>query len=298
MRFSPRRSARFVALSLFIVLCSFSLAFAGHGETNAQKKGILLVAFGTSIKEAQKSFDNMEKQVKKACPGIPVRWAFTSNIIRHKLDKQGQHTTSVPSALAGMLDEGFTDIAVQSLHTIPGEEFHQKVLDVVNRFRGGHGGFNSIVIGQPMMATPHDVEAVVEAIQTVIPKQRKADEAVVLMGHGTHHPGNIYYPGLQWYLSQKDANILVGTVEGTPSLDYVVSELKKRGTKTVWLMPLMSVAGDHARNDMAGAEDDSWKSVLEANGIKVNAILKGTAEYDAFAALWVKHVKTAVAALN
>jgi len=149
-----------------------------------------------------------------------------------------------------------------------------------------------------MMATPADMHAVVEAIAASIPKERRADEPVVLMGHGTHHPDNIYYPGLQWYLSKKAPLVYVGTVEGEPSLDDVLAELAPLKAKTLWLMPLMSVAGDHARNDMAGDEPDSWKSVLSAKGYTVNAVLKGTAEYDVFAGIWLDHLQAALEGLK
>ncbi|WP_461209562.1 sirohydrochlorin cobaltochelatase [Desulfocurvus sp. DL9XJH121] len=299
MRFVPGFKAASAA-TLALILCLICIpALAGHDGAKAPKKGILLVAFGTSVPEAKVSFLDMQKQVAKDCPGVPVRWAYTSNIIRHKLQKEeGVSPDSVQTALAKMMDEGFTDVAVQSLHTIPGEEFHQKVLSVVNSFRGIPGGFHKLSVGLPMMTGPGDMEKVVDAILATTPKQRKKGEAVVLMGHGTHHAGNIYYPGLQWYLAQKDSDILVGTVEGTPSLDYVVAELKARKVKAVWLRPLMSVAGDHARNDMAGAEDDSWISVLTKAGFKVTPVIKGTAEYPAFRAIWVEHLKAALATLD
>lgn len=292
MRFVPGRTATRVAL-LFLTFCLLCTpAFASHDGAKADKTGILLVAFGTSVPEARASFDDIAAAVKKACPGIPVRWAFTSNIIRNKLLKEnGERLDSVQTALAKMIDEGFTRVAVQSLHTIPGEEYHLKVVRVANAFRGIPGGFDRIAIGTPMMASPHDMERVADAVLATIPKARKKGEPVVLMGHGTHHPGNIYYPGLQWYLSKKDTNIFVGTVEGTPGLDDVLEGLENAESKTVWLMPMMSVAGDHARNDMAGPEEDSWKSVLEGKGYEVWPVLKGTAQYPAYSDIWVAHLK-------
>ena len=115
------------AIILISVLSIFftSIALAGgHGHKRPKKKGILLVAFGSSLPEAQVSFRNIDKKVKTAFPDIPVRWAYTSSIIRKKLAKQGNHLDSPEVALAKMMDEGFTHVAVQSLHTIGGEEFH------------------------------------------------------------------------------------------------------------------------------------------------------------------------------
>lgn len=297
MRFvSGPRTALAVVLAL---LLSCLPAYASHDGAKAPKKGILLVAFGTSVPEAKVAFENVERMVKAACPDVPVRWAFTSNIIRRKLAGEGvQCPPSVPTALAGMLDEGFTHVAIQSLHSIPGEEFNEKVLDVAEAFRSFPGGFAGLSVGLPMMTSPADMERVADTVLASLPEGRKKGEPVVLMGHGTHHPGNIYYPALQWYLAQRDPDVLVGTVEGTPDLDYVRAGLKARGAKTVWLMPLMAVAGDHARNDMAGSEADSWKSVLEADGCSVWPVLKGTAEYESFGAVWIEHLKAALGELD
>lgn len=289
-----KRSFLFTLVLFSLLLITAGTAFA-HGDDRPVKKGILLVAFGTSVPQAQKSFDDIDAKVKKAFPGIEVRWAYTSKIIRHKLAKEeNRHVDSPAEALAKMMNDDFTLVAVQSLHTIPGEEYHS-LLRTAHAFSGLPKGMKKVLVGYPLLSTPADVEKVVQAMTGIIPKSRKPGEAVVLMGHGTHHPGNIYYPGVQYFFWQKDPNILVGTVEGTPSLDDVVAELKKRGIKKAYLMPFMSVAGDHARNDMAGPEADSWISVLTKNGVKCEAVLKGTAEYPAIADIWVDHLKSAMA---
>lgn len=130
----------------------------------------------------------------------------------------------------------------------------------------------------------------VDAILATIPKQRKKNEAVVLMGHGTHHPANAFYAALMFQLQLRDPNIFVGTVEGYPDVDLVKKLMIERKIKKAYLVPFMSVAGDHAKNDMAGDEADSWKSVFTQAGIKCVPVLKGTAEFDAFADIWVDHV--------
>jgi len=110
------------------------------------------------------------------------------------------------------------------------------------------------------------------------------------MGHGTHHPSNAFYAALMFQLQLRDPTILVGTVEGYPDLDLIQELLRKKKIKKLYLMPFMSVAGDHAKNDMAGDEDDSWKSILTKAGFECVPVLKGTAEYDEFADIWVDHV--------
>ncbi len=287
------RTGRITLMALFCLFLQASILMA-HGDTRPMKKGILLVAFGTSIPEAETSFKHIDAKVKAAFPGVEVRWAYTSKIIRHKLARQNKFIASPSEALAGMMDDDFTHVAVQSLHSIPGKEYNA-LRTTARAFAGMPKGMRSVRVGAPLLYSPEDVEKAVQALADQFPKARKADEAIVLMGHGTEHPGNIYYPALQYYFSRLDPNVFVGTVEGSPTLDDVLAGLKKRGITKAYLMPMMSVAGDHARNDMAGDEDDSWKSVLTRAGITCVPVLKGTAEYDAIADLWVDHLKTAMA---
>jgi len=264
----------------------------GHGHKKEVKKGILLVAFGSSYPQAQASFENIEAEVKKNFPKVPVHWAYTSKIIRQKLAKEGQDLDSVAMALARMMDEGFTHVAVQSLHTIGGAEFHD-LMSIVNGFEAMSGGFDKIRVGYPLLAASHDLEAVRDAMLENIPDERKQDEAVILMGHGTHHPSNAFYQAMAYLFQHKDPNVFVGVVEGSPLLKDILPELRSKGIKKAWLMPFMSVAGDHVRNDMAGGEPDSWKSVLEKEGIETEAVLKGTAEFDNIVDIWVSHLKGA-----
>lgn len=277
----------FVSVVLLSMLAGVAVA-SHHGKSKEQKIGILLVAFGSSEESAQVSFENIDKEVKAAYPGIPVKWAYTSHIIRKKLAKQGKLLDSPEVALAKMADDGFTHVAVQSLHTILGAEYHD-LRKVVGSFQM-MGGFESIILGYPLLATQEDLERNVDAILAAIPKERKKDEAVVLMGHGTHHPANAFYAALMFQVQLKDPNIFIGTVEGYPEIDTILALLKKNKVKKAYLMPFMSVAGDHAKNDMAGDEDDSWKSILTKAGIECVPVLKGTAEFEQFVDIWVDHL--------
>jgi sirohydrochlorin cobaltochelatase len=277
-----------LAIFLTIWLCSAAWA-GGHGHAAPKKVGILLVAFGSSEPSAQVSFNNIDKAVKAAYPDIPVRWAFTSHIIRKKLAKQGKDLDSPEVAIAKMMDEGFTHVAVQSLHTIGGEEYHD-----LRRAVGAYkamGGFQRIILGYPLLATQQDMQLAVDAILKNIPQDRQQGDAVVLMGHGTHHPSNAFYAALMFQLQLKDSNIFVGTVEGYPDVNDIKDLLLRKKIKKVYLMPFMSVAGDHAKNDMAGDADDSWVSIFTKAGIQCLPILKGTAEYDNFIEIWVSHIR-------
>jgi sirohydrochlorin cobaltochelatase len=285
------KKVKLVGILVVVIVCMVAVncfASGGHGHEQSKKVGILLVAFGSSKASAQVSFENIDKKIREAYPGIPVRWAYTSSIIRKKLAKQGKHLDSPEMALAKMQDEKFTHVAVQSLHTIGGAEYHD-LRRTVGAFKM-MGGFQKLILGYPLMATQEDMQRIVDAVLSTIPKDRQKDEAVVLMGHGTHHPSNAFYAALMFQLQLKDPNIFVGTVEGYPEIDLIKGLLLKKNIKKTYLMPFMSVAGDHAKNDMAGEENDSWKSILTKAGIKSVPILKGTAEYDVFVDIWVDHV--------
>lgn len=285
------------ALILLILLFQVGAVFA-HGHAKPEKKGILLVAFGSSVKSAQISFKDIDEKVKSQFPGVPVHWAFTSSIIRHKLIRtENRYVDSPAVALSKMMDEGFTDVAVQSLHTIPGEEFHG-LLKTVRSFEGMPKGMKKITVGRPLLCNDGDVRAAVKALISSLPEGIKSNDSVVLMGHGTPSPANIYYPALQYYLNFEGSNMYIGTVEGFPSLKNVMDKLPSPEKGKVYLLPFMSVAGDHAHNDMAGNDPDSWKSEITKAGYTCVPVMKGTAEYPAVANLWVDHLKDAFNALD
>jgi len=263
-----------------------------HGEKGPMKKGILLVAFGSTVPEAQVSFENIDRSVEKTFPGVEVHWAYTSRTIIAKMAKEGKHLVTPVEALARMMRDKFTHVAVQALHVIPGAEFHGLVRNV-QRFEGMSKGIEKVSIGYPLLATSEDLQRVAEAMLRVIPPERKATEGVVFMGHGTHHPANVYYAALTYHVQKLDPNVFVGTVEGWPEIGDVIGDLKKGGLQKAYVIPLMSVAGDHVRNDMAGPGEDSWKSILEKEGIECKPVLTGLAEHQEFVDIWVDHLKSA-----
>lgn len=292
-----RKIAPFVLLLGLLALSQ--AAWAAHGEARPEKRGVLLVAFGTSVAGADAAYLNIEKKLKEEIPGVEVRWAYSSKIVRHKL-ASGEKPVKLDSpaeALAKMMDEDFTHVAVQSLQTIPGQEFHA-LSETARSFSGMPKGMKKVVVGLPLLATTQDLTRVADALAQSAPKERQAGEAVVFVGHGTKHPANVYYPGLQFYLWKKDRLAFVGTVEGSPTREDVVAELAQSNVKKAYLVPLLAVAGDHAHNDIAGDEPDSWKAVLTKAGVACVPVLKGTAESDAVAAIWVDHVKAALAQLG
>jgi sirohydrochlorin cobaltochelatase len=285
------------AVVFLLVLLAAPSLWAGHGAPVPDKTGILLVAFGTSVPQAQKAFDHVDARVRAAYPDTEVRWAFTSSVIRRKLAAQGRLLDSPAQALARMLDQGFSRVAVQSLHTIPGQEYHALV-STARSFQAMAEGFAQVRVGLPLLATTADVRAAARAAVATLPAERGPDDAVVLVGHGTHHPADVYYAALQHHLRRLDPNVFVTTVSGAPTFAEAAEEVAGRGAATAYLAPFMAVAGDHARNDMAGDGPDSLASVLRARGVRCVPVLTGTAELDAFVDIWLDHLEAAMAGLH
>jgi sirohydrochlorin cobaltochelatase len=266
-------------------------ALAKQGERASTKKAILLVAFGTSDPEAAKAFEIIEKRARERFPGVELRWAYTSKMVRAKLAKQGRLLDSPETALARLMGEGYTHVAVLSLHTIPGEEFHE-LNQNARLFGQMSGGFEKILVARPLLSSSRDMETVARALLKNIPS-RKSGDALVFMGHGSeHHPADAIYLAMNQVFQELDPNAFVAAVEGSHSLEKVIPRLKKLKVKKVFLVPLMSVAGDHAKNDMAGDDKESWKSILTEKGFTVEPILKGTAEIPEIVDVWLDHLES------
>jgi sirohydrochlorin cobaltochelatase len=277
---------------MLLLLFGTADAIAKHGEKPPVKKAVLLVAFGTSDPEAAGAFELVEKRARERFPDVDMHWAYTSKMIRAKLAKQGKHLDSPETAFAMLMDEGYTHVAVLSLHTIPGEEFHE-LYQNARLFSQMAGGFQGVLMARPLLSSSKDMEAVAKALLNNIPA-RKTEDAVIFMGHGTeHHPADAVYLAMNQVFQELDSKAYVAAVEGSNSLENVIPKLKKGKVKKVFLVPLMAVAGDHAKNDMAGDEPGSWKSILTEKGFKVEPILRGTAEIPEIVDIWLDHLKAA-----
>jgi sirohydrochlorin cobaltochelatase len=270
-------------------------AHAGYGESRPEKRAILLAAFGTTVPEAQRALDQVEQRVRETFPGVEVRWGYTSRMVRSKLAGAGKVLDSPETALARLMDERFTHVAVLSLHTIPGQEFHELTQNA-RLFGQMSGGFEKVLVGMPLLSSREDQVRVAKGILRHVPPTRKPEDGVVLMGHGSeHHPSDAIYSAFDQVLSEEDPNVHVATVEGYPRVEDILPRLEARKVRRVFLMPFMAVAGDHARNDMAGDDPGSWKSVLERKGYECEVVLKGTAEYPEILDVWLDHLRTAMA---
>jgi len=286
-----------IVLTLCLSLCLAAPAAAGHDAKKEAKRAIVVAAFGTTVPEAAPAIEKMVARVKAAYPGVPVSLCYTAAMIRAKLAREGKRVPSPAEALAALPDQGVTDVALMSLQTIPGHEYHD-LLRIAEAFSGLPKGLARVSVSAPLLTAQEDFPKVAKGLVDAAPRERKPGEAVVFVGHGTEHSANMAYPALQYSLWRVDPNAFVATVEGTPGFDDVVAELQKRGVRKAWLMPLFAVAGDHARNDMAGKEKDSLASALAGAGIEAKPVFTANGDREAVAAVWMDHLKTTFEGLS
>lgn len=258
---------------------------------------ILAVSFGTSYNDNRDiTIGAIEKSLEEAFPEYPVRRAFTAQIIIDKLaERDGLEIDNVTQALDRAVADGFKNLIVQPTHLMNGLEY----MDVVNELAEYESDFDKIVIGEPLLTSDADYEAVINAITEDTKSYDDGETAIVYMGHGTEAESNQVYATMQEKLTAAGySNYYIGTVEAAPTLEDVVKALKEAGTyKKVVLQPLMVVAGDHANNDMAGDEEDSWKTALEAEGFEVESRLVGLGELPSIREIYVQHTQAAIDSL-
>ena len=246
------------------------------------KDAIVVMSFGTTYKDTRaKTIDATVDAIKAAHPNTKVVTAFTSHIIRDRIQQKEGITYPTPEeALAELKKDGYTRVALASLDVIPGMEYNYDAA-VYNLYKDN---FKKMTLGTSLMywmGQENQTDQVIEtlkAVQSQFPKLGKED-GLLIMAHGTPDPSNAYYSVIQdriHTLGMK--NVFIYTVEGTPNLEQVIPQLKLHGIKHVTLMPFMMVAGDHANNDMAGAEPESHKSILEKEGFKVDTYIHGLGE--------------------
>lgn len=274
------------ALVLLCALLTAGTAFA--------KTGVLLVAFGTTMDSARPAIDAIEGTYKSSTKD-PVLLAFTSDIIRDKLAKEGKPVLSVNAAMNKLAETGVTDLRIQSLHISPAEEYSQLERMVVKNIAKNPGRFKTVKVGYPLLVSEKDLDGVTDVVLSSLPKDRQPDDAVVLMGHGNDRgPGDLIMAAAAAAFHKKDPHVWLATVEGANSFDRVLPQIKASGAKRVFLQPFMIVAGDHANNDLAGPDDDSWASRIKAEGMTPVPNLKGLGELKGIRDIFLSHTKHAV----
>lgn len=247
------------------------------------KASVLMVHFGTTFDDTRKNtIDAVNSEAEKEFPKMEVREAYTSRIIMRRLKDRGIVKDNPAEALDRLAAEGYTHIIVQPTNIINGVEAKtlEQQLDMYK------DKFKELRIGSALLTTPEDYKSVAKIINKETGKLAD-DEAVVLVGHGTHDSGNAAYPAMDYTAKSMGYKFYVGTVEGFPEFDDVVKGLKKDGIKKVVLMPFMFVAGDHANNDIAV----EWKEALEKEGFTVKVKLTSLGMMEDIRKMFIDHAK-------
>ena len=288
-------------------------------EDNIGENEILVVSFGTSFNDSRaEDIGGVEKALQAAYPDWSVRRAFTAQIIiNHVQARDDEKIDNMDQALERAVDNGVKNLVVQPTHLMHGAEYDE----LTAALEGYKDKFESVKIAEPLLGEVGadatvinaDKAAVAEAITAEAVKDAGFDSldavkedgtAFVFMGHGTSHTANVTYDQMQTQMEKLEfTNAFIGTVEGKPedtARDKVIEKVKEAGYKNVVLRPLMVVAGDHANNDMAGDEEDSWKSQFVASGNfdKVDCQIEGLGRIEAVEKLYVEHTKAAIDSLG
>ena len=278
---------------------------------------LLVVSFGTSFNDSRVAdIKGIEDALQAAYPDWSVRRAFTAQIIiNHIQARDGEKIDNMTLALDRAVANGVKNLVVQPTHLMHGAEYDE-MCEAIEAYKDQ---FESVSIAEPMLGEVGsdatvinaDKEAVAKAITAAAVSEagfesleaaKDAGTAFVFMGHGTAHVAKVTYSQMQTQMQNLGyENVFIGTVEGEPeetSAEAVIEAVKAAGYTNVVLRPLMVVAGDHANNDMAGSDDDSWKTMFEAAGFAVDCQIHGLGEIADVQALYVAHTKAAIDALN
>ena len=280
------------------------------------EKELLVVSFGTSYNDSRVAdIKSIEDALQAANPDWSVRRAFTAQIIiNHIQARDGEKIDNMEQALERAVANGVKQLVVQPTHLMHGAEYDE-MCAAIDKVRDK---FESVEIAEPMLGEVGSDAAVINADKEAVAKAvvaaalsesgyestaaaKEAGVAYVLMGHGTAHVAKVTYSQMATQMDKLGyENVFIGTVEGEPedtSCEAVIAAVKEAGYTTVVLRPLMVVAGDHANNDMAGADEDSWKTMFEAAGLTVNCQISGLGRIADVQALYVAHTKAAIDAI-
>ncbi len=316
----------FMSIFVFVLtisLCSTTLA-SEHGKVSTEqgKVAIVLASFGTTEPSAIESITNIQNQIKKAFPGIPVKITFTSNIIRSVwkerqadakkwlgkgISEEILYVKNIIATVGNLREEGYRNIIVQPTHMFFMEQAHDlssyvNALASIKTTKDKWMPFDKIVMGRPALGGPGntydyhaDMEKALKTLADDVKLAQKNKAKLVYMGHGNEH----WSTGIYMEAAKKmcelypDVVTYIGSVEGFPGIEDVARYLSHHNSGNIVLKPFMIVAGDHAINDMASDEEDSWKSILTKQGLKVTTVLKGLGSNDKFAQIFVDHIRDA-----
>ncbi len=302
-----------------------SFVFGEEKEVKKEKTAIVIANFGTTYPEGLTSINSIVSSVKKEFPEVCVKITFTSNIIKNiwrerqkeadkwlsqGVPKEILYVKGLLATLGELTDEGYKTVIIQPTHIYHGEEFadlleYVRGLNSISTIKDKWKPFKKIVVGRPLLGSygplhdyHADIQKSVEALKGDVELAKSKKSVLVYMGHGNEfYSSGIYAETEKEFKKQyPDLDIFIGTVEGYPSLDDIIYQLKNHKkhhkiSNKILIKPFMLVAGDHATNDMAGDEEDSWKNIFKKEGFAVTPILEGLGINSKIIEIFVNHIK-------
>lgn len=257
-------------------------------------QALLLVASGTADEEAISAYKAIEKEISRQYPTAIIRWSYTSSIIRAKLEKQGTPIPSIGEHISEFSGKGIRSVRIQPLYIAAGEEFSRMERELIVAFIKNYGCFDHAYLGRPLLESEKDRDETVTALLSQFPKERAKDEAILFMAHGqSDGRGDLPLEALEEGLRRQDPLVFMATLEGGKTFDHALLELRQKGVKTVWLCPLLLVAGYHVSNNLAGNDATSWASRLTQEGFSIKTALQGMGDNPYIRAIFSRHATEA-----
>jgi sirohydrochlorin cobaltochelatase len=314
-----KKVARALVITAMLLVLP-ALSSQAHDTERQGKTAIVIAGFGTTVPRGVVAITNINERVRKAFPQTEVRVTFTSNIIRsvwRKRQAEAQkwldqgipheilYVKNIISTIGDLHEEGYRNIIVQPTHMFYMEQSYDldsfvRALGSIDTMKARWRPFDNVVMGRPALGMPgvlydyhDDVAAAVRTFAADAELAKREDAILLYMGHGNEHWSTGIYAETQREMRQTypEVDTFIGVVEGHPSLEDLLGQIGVAGKKKIILKPFMIVAGDHAVNDMAGEDEDSWKSVLEKSGYEIDPVLEGLGSNDGFADIFVDHIR-------
>ncbi len=247
---------------------------------------IIMAAFGTTS-HALATYQNIDQHIRRRFAEHPVSWAYSSRIVNRRLEEGGKGTYNHPlEAVQIIQEQGYRQAVIQSLHLLPGQEFHQLFRDCRQAAIPCH-------IGMPLLTSPQDYRKMIDCLAPLI--VARPDKAILLIGHGTNHPIWVAYHALEGIFRRCFGNrIFVGVVEKSPDSEKVPEEIAAVGFRQVCMIPLLLVAGMHYARDVIGAGENSWLARLQRQGLEVESIAQGLGLQPQFCEIIIDHIEEAL----
>lgn len=256
------------------------------------KKAILFAAHGSRRSASKNAIENILKKARREFPDVIIETAYTSHYVRKKLcEVDGDCDLSIQQKLDMFKEQGVTHVVIQSLHVIPGAEF-KTITRLLDKMTESGDSSLKAVYGKPLLYSEQDMREVSDMIVGMPPERDDTTEALILVAHGSKHSGEVYQD-FQKILESRGHNAYMGKINTPQDIHDICKKIKQSGLEKAFLLPFLFGAGNHVQTDMAGNDEESWKSIVNSYGICAKPVVKGIGEFNIFADRWMNNLRRA-----